>query len=133
MMVIGAPGAGKTRMASFWPKPIYADIESARGSLSDRNMPYAEIKSSQDMLDFLEYLKGMQRVPKAQREYQTVVIDTLDGEIRAGELLNKLQRTAPGTAFSPVHEHENYRSWERSWFTLNRSLQRPQSGLLILS
>jgi len=77
-LIIGGPGAGKTRMSSYWPKPIYLDCENGRGSLADRNMPYVEVKSSRDMLDALEYLKSLERTPKAQRQFQTVVVDTAD-------------------------------------------------------
>ena len=77
-LIIGGPGAGKTRMSSFWPKPIYLDCENSRGSLVDRKMPYVEIKTSKDMLDALEYLKSLERTPKAQRQFQTVVCDTVD-------------------------------------------------------
>lgn len=77
-MIIGGPGAGKTRMASFWPKPIFLDCEDGRGSLVDRNMPYVAIKTSQDMLDALAYLKNLERTPKAERKFQTVVVDTAD-------------------------------------------------------
>ena len=77
-LIIGGPGAGKTRMSSFWPKPIYLDCENSRGSLVDRKMPYAEIKTSKDMLDALEYLKSLERIPKVQRQFQTVVVDTVD-------------------------------------------------------
>jgi hypothetical protein len=79
MLIIGGPSAGKTRSASFWPKPIYADTESGRASIADRNVAYAEIKSSKDMLDFLEHLKALERTPKGSRQFQTVIIDTLDG------------------------------------------------------
>lgn len=79
MLVIGGAGAGKTRMSSFWPKPIYADCESGRASLADRNVPFTEIHNSQDMLDFLVFLKSHEATPKANRQFQTIVIDTLDG------------------------------------------------------
>jgi hypothetical protein len=65
-------------VSSYWPKPIYLDCENGRGSLADRNMPYVEIKNSKDMLDALEYLKSLERTPKAQRQFQTVVVDTAD-------------------------------------------------------
>lgn len=77
-LLIGGPGAGKTRTSSYWPRPIYLDCENGRGSLADRNMPYAEIKSSKDMLDALDYLKGLERTPKSERKFQTVVVDTID-------------------------------------------------------
>lgn len=49
----------------FWPRPIFADCEGGRGSLADRNVPYAEIKNSQDMLDFLSHLKDQERLVAA--------------------------------------------------------------------
>lgn len=77
-LIIGGPGAGKTRTSSYWPKPIFLDCEEGRGSLVDRNMPYAEVKSSQDMLDALVHFKALERTPKAQRQFQTIVVDTID-------------------------------------------------------
>jgi hypothetical protein len=79
ILIVGGPGVGKTRSSSFYPKPIYADCENGRASLADRQMPYAEISSSKDMLDFLAHLKSLESTPKAMRKFQTVVIDTLDG------------------------------------------------------
>lgn len=78
MLVIGGPGAGKTRSASYWPRPFFIDCENGRGSLADRKVPYVEVRTSKDMLDALEYLKGMERIPKYERQFQTVVVDTLD-------------------------------------------------------
>ena len=78
MMVIGGPGAGKTRSASFWPKPIYLDCEAGLASIADRNIPYAAISTSQDMLDALSFLKVETRKRDADRDYQTVIVDTLD-------------------------------------------------------
>ena len=78
MLLIGAPGAGKTRFSSFWPKPIYADCEEGRASIADREVPYVQVKTSHDMLDLLEYLKKSSATPKKDREYQTLVIDTVD-------------------------------------------------------
>ena len=78
MLVIGGPGVGKTRSASYWPRPFFIDCENGRGSLADRKVPYVEVKSSKDMLDALAYLKDLERLPKSERQYQTVVVDTLD-------------------------------------------------------
>ena len=77
-MFIGGPGAGKTRLSSYWPKPIYADCEGGLSSIADRKMPFVTIKNSQDMLDLLAFLKMECRRPYQDRQYQTVVIDTLD-------------------------------------------------------
>lgn len=79
VLVIGGPGAGKTRSSSYWPKPIYADCENGRASIADRKVPYVEIKTSKDMLDFLAYLKSLESTPKEKRQFNTVVVDTLDG------------------------------------------------------
>ncbi len=54
------------------------DCENGRGSIADRKVAYAQIKNSTDMLDFLSHLKGLERIPKKDRQFQTVVIDTLD-------------------------------------------------------
>lgn len=83
MLVIGGPGVGKTRMASYWPKPFYADCESGRASVADRGVAYVEVHDSKDMLAFLNYCKSLEGTPKAQRKFQTIVIDTLDGFMRS--------------------------------------------------
>lgn len=103
MLVVGGPGVGKTRMSSFWPKPIYADCESGRASIADRNVAYASVRGSKDMLDFLAYLKGLERTPKAERQFQTVVVDTLDGFQRSVKD-EWLQKTNSG-------EFKGYDAW----------------------
>lgn len=77
-LVLGQPSAGKTRSASFWPKPIFADCEKGRMSIADRKVPYAEITSIADMDALLRMLKAECRKPVADRRYQTLVIDTID-------------------------------------------------------
>lgn len=103
MLVLGGPGVGKTRMSSYWPKPIYADCEQGRASIADRGVAYAEIHSSRDMLDLLTHLKKMESTPKAQREYQTVVVDTVDGFQRSVKD-EWLQKTNSG-------EFKGYDAW----------------------
>jgi hypothetical protein len=77
-MVVGGPGAGKTRYSSFWPKPIYADCEAGLASVADRNVPYVPIKTSEDMLQFLKYLANECKRPPSERKFHTAIIDTLD-------------------------------------------------------
>lgn len=77
-LIMGAPSAGKTRSASFWPKPIFADCEKGRMSIADRRVPYAEIITSEDMDDLLARLRRECFKPPQERLYQTLVIDTLD-------------------------------------------------------
>ena len=77
-LIMGPPSAGKTRSASFWPKPIFADCEKGRMSIADRAVPYGEILSQDDMRGMIRALQVECMKPVAQRAYQTVVIDTLD-------------------------------------------------------
>lgn len=77
-LILGAPSAGKTRSASYWPKPIFADCEKGRMSIADRSMPYGEITSQADMKEFVRRLQVECMKPVAQRAYQTCVIDTFD-------------------------------------------------------
>lgn len=77
-LILGAPSAGKTRSASFWPKPIFADCEKGRMSIADRQMPYGEITSIADMKEFVRRLQMECLKPVAERRYQTAVIDTFD-------------------------------------------------------
>ena len=78
MLVLGAPGSGKTRSASFWPKPIYADCEKGRMSIADRKVPFAEVRSVGEMDELLRMLALECQKPLASRKYLTLVIDTVD-------------------------------------------------------
>jgi hypothetical protein len=76
-LIMGAPGAGKTRSASFWPKPIVADCDQGRMSIADRGIPYGEIRSSSQMDELLDAVKR-EAARGADRKYHTLIIDTLD-------------------------------------------------------
>ncbi len=77
-LILGAPSAGKTRSASYWPKPILADCEKGRMSVADRRIPYAEILTVADMDALLEMLTRECAKPVDQRKYLTLIIDTID-------------------------------------------------------
>lgn len=77
-LIMGPPDVGKTRSASFWPKPIFADCERGRMSLADRKVPYAEITSTADMDALIEQMKFDAKRPPEKRKYQTLVVDTVD-------------------------------------------------------
>lgn len=77
-LVMGPPSAGKTRSASFWPRPIFADCEKGRMSLADRNVPYAEITHTTQMDALLRMLAAECLKPYDARQFQTFVVDTLD-------------------------------------------------------
>ena len=78
VLIMGPPGAGKTRSASFWPKPLLADCEDGRMSVADRAIPYAAIKSIADMKALLDLAEQESKRPKDQRRFETLIIDTLD-------------------------------------------------------
>jgi hypothetical protein len=77
-LIMGDPGAGKTRSASFWPAPIFADCENGRMSLADRKLPVAKIRSSADMDQLLLMCFTESRKPMPERKFKTLVIDTFD-------------------------------------------------------
>lgn len=77
-LILGPPGAGKTRSAGFWPGVIFADCEKGRMSLADLQVPFAEITSQRDMESLLAMLKVECRKPVSDRRYRTLVIDTFD-------------------------------------------------------
>ena len=75
-LILGAPGAGKTRSASFWPRPVFINCEGGEMAIADRKVPIFDITSPQDMQDVLRtvQLESM----KKDRRWDTVVVDTLD-------------------------------------------------------
>lgn len=77
-LLVSNAGEGKTRFSSFAPKPIYADCEDGMLSVVDRRVPFASVKSEQDMKDFLTLLESECKKPRDQRRWETVVIDTID-------------------------------------------------------
>ena len=78
LLIMGTPDTGKTRSASFWPKPIFADCEDGRMSIADRAVPYARIRSTADMTALLGELRKDAALPREKRKYLTLVIDTGD-------------------------------------------------------
>jgi hypothetical protein len=76
-LIMGPPGAGKTRSASFWPSPIFADCEKGRMSISDRAVPYGEIRTGQQMDELLDAV-ARDAKKGTGRQFRTLVIDTID-------------------------------------------------------
>lgn len=79
-LICGEPGAGKTLISSTWPNPLYASAEGGLMSIADRNIPYVEIRSLDDLLR----IKNSLDQPEDVREQifgfkvETIVIDTID-------------------------------------------------------
>lgn len=75
-LIMGQPDVGKTRSASYWPRPIFADTEKGRMSLADRGVQYGEVTSSADMDALLTQLR--QECMRPSRRWDTFVVDTID-------------------------------------------------------
>lgn len=79
-LIAGPPGSGKTLISSTFPNPFYASAEGGLMSIADRQIPYAEITSSTDLLA----VKTMMDQDPITREkllgfpVDTIVIDTID-------------------------------------------------------
>jgi hypothetical protein len=77
VLLLGAPGTGKTRAASYWVRPLLIDTEGGRAVLADRQTPYVAVTSSKDADDVVRYLQ--KEAGKPSRTFDTIIIDTLDG------------------------------------------------------
>ena len=120
LLIVGGSGAGKTRMASFFPRPIFADCEAGLASVADRKVAYVPVSNSTDMLDLLTFLKGECRLPKDRRTYDTVVVDTLDAYQR------KLKQE-----WMDRERAETFTGWE-AWGYINQKMQILLTRLLNL-
>jgi hypothetical protein len=76
-LILGRPGTGKTRGASYWKRPFLIDGEKSRSVLNDRPTPYAEVSCAEDLKEIIRYLKV--EAGKPNRKYDTVIVDTVDG------------------------------------------------------
>lgn len=70
-LIYWASGSGKTVFGGTSPKPIFASAESGLLSISDKSVPFVEIKSLKDLQDLLNYLKN------EKHDFETVVIDSI--------------------------------------------------------
>lgn len=80
ILVAGPPGAGKTRSASTWPDPLYADVEGRLLSVRDRDVHAVDIKT---VADLDELRSALAQDPKVREKIlgvpvQTVILDTVD-------------------------------------------------------
>jgi hypothetical protein len=79
-LVLGDPGAGKTRTASTWPDVIYANCEGGMMSVADRQPATVDVKSKQEMR---ELINALDQPPSVREKIlglptQTVCVDTFD-------------------------------------------------------
>jgi hypothetical protein len=55
VLVYGGPGAGKTRLIATAPRPVIGSAESGLLSLRQHKIPFALIKTYQDLLEFYQW------------------------------------------------------------------------------
>lgn len=80
MLVVGDPGAGKTRSASCWPNPLILSAEAGLMSVADRQTPNVKITSSTQVVEVIGLLQqGKAIYEKALGiPVSTIVVDTVD-------------------------------------------------------
>lgn len=93
-LVFGQPGAGKTLISSTFPNPLYASAEGGLMSIADRDIPYVDIRSSEDLLAIKN---SVDQEPDVRAEIlgfpvDTIVIDTID-EIQKILIAERLKAT----------------------------------------
>lgn len=79
-LVAGPPGSGKTRTASTWPNPLYADIEGRLLSVRDRDVHRVKIDTVAEMEELKALLDQTAEIRTRMLgvPVNTVVIDTVD-------------------------------------------------------
>lgn len=79
-LIVGDPGAGKTRSASTWPNVLYANVDGGMMSVTDRQPAVVDIASSVELQELLRTLE--QDAPVREKilgvPVETVCIDTID-------------------------------------------------------
>ena len=73
MMIYADSGVGKTRFAATWPKPIFLDADKGMMSV-DIAVGRINIDNWMELQDAFTLL----RTPEAQKQYDTIVFDTLN-------------------------------------------------------
>jgi hypothetical protein len=71
IMIYGESGTGKTRFASTFPAPIFADIDLGMSSVT-------EVVDRMEITDFKQLISMYEFLKAGDHTYQTVVIDTLN-------------------------------------------------------
>jgi hypothetical protein len=93
-LICGSPGAGKTLISSTFPHPFYASAEGGLMSIADRGIPYVEVRSSMDLLQFKHAVDQQPSVREGILGFpvETVVVDTID-EVQRILIRERLEET----------------------------------------
>lgn len=80
MLLVGQPGAGKSRFAATAPNPLFANAYGGMMSLSDKAVRYVNVTSEVDMQALKMMLAGWDETTEAHfgGPVETLVVDTLD-------------------------------------------------------
>jgi len=85
MLVYGAPGCGKTTLASTFPKPFFIDVQGGLMSVRHKNVAYVRPESYEDLLQCL--------VPEnLPAGCETTILDTATHTVML--IMNHVMRTA---------------------------------------
>lgn len=79
-LIVGDPGAGKTRSASTWPNVLYANVDGGMMSVTDRQPAVIDIGGSVELQELLRTLEQDASVREKILgvPVETVCIDTID-------------------------------------------------------
>lgn len=91
MLVLGPPGAGKTRLCETMPNPIILSAEGGLLSLRKANLPFIEIKNVQDFMAAWRWVESSAEA----RKFNSICIDSLS-EIAENELRFAKSQTKDG-------------------------------------
>ena len=118
-LVLGRPGSGKTRAASFWKRPLLCDFEDGRAVLADRGIPYVRIRTLAEAKETLQYIR--REVGKPNRAFDTVIVDTIDG-FQATSIRERLKKVS----------RERLEAFEGDYDAVNNPVKEFIQGLLEL-
>lgn len=96
MLVYGKAGRGKTTLCATCPAPIILSAESGLLALSNYNLPYAEIRTVDDLTEAFNWAQSS----KEARQFQTICIDSIS-EIGEVVLANAKAQKVNGKLIDP--------------------------------
>lgn len=96
MLVYGKAGRGKTTLCATCPAPIILSAESGLLALSNYNLPYAEIRTVDDLTEAFNWAQSS----KEARQFQTICIDSIS-EIGEVVLANAKSQKVNGKLIDP--------------------------------
>lgn len=97
-LVYGAPKVGKTRLLATAPAPVIFSAEAGLLSLRTFNLPYAEIKSMNDLKDAYQWARNSQEA----RQFHTIGLDSISEIIEQLLEYEKTRTRDPRRAYGEI-------------------------------